>query len=86
MRARSQPTLARQDGRFLMAAERYDELHASGGGDTRGLRLARVHPAFRVIAVGVPVPPFAGSPLEPGAGSAGSPQTESLHSCADGKP
>ena len=28
-------------------------------------QLVRVHPAFRVIAIGVPVPPFSGNPLDP---------------------
>ena len=28
-------------------------------------RVVRVHPNFRVIALGVPVPPFPGNPLDP---------------------
>jgi von Willebrand factor A domain-containing protein 8 len=31
----------------------------------RTSQLVRVHPAFRVIAIGLPVPPFAGNPLDP---------------------
>src|SRR5690554_4459915 len=28
-------------------------------------RIVRVHPQFRVIAIGIPVPPFPGNPLDP---------------------
>ncbi|KAL5256307.1 hypothetical protein ACHWQZ_G011506 [Mnemiopsis leidyi] len=48
-----------EDGRFLVAHQRYDSLlHPSTD-------LVRVHPDFWVIALGVPVPPYRGYPLDP---------------------
>ena len=70
--------MALEDGRFLVAPKRFDDLIArarrdgdggNGGGDGASAlssgRLIRVSPRFRVIAVGVPAPPFPGNPLDP---------------------
>jgi hypothetical protein len=54
--------MALEDGRFLMAASRYDSLSEA---ERAAARVVRVHPDFRVIALGVPVPPFPGNPLDP---------------------
>jgi MoxR-like ATPase len=62
-----------EDGRFLVAPKRYDELIRKGTlslnlkSNQKDLtsRLVRVHEKFRVIAVGVPSPPFPGNPLDP---------------------
>ena len=54
--------MALEDGRFLMAADRYDSLSET---ERQAARVVRVHPNFRVIALGVPVPPFPGNPLDP---------------------
>ena len=58
------------DGGFLIAPQRYAELVAGkGGGDDSEAaaadlsKLVPVHPDFRVIALGVPVPRFPGFPL-----------------------
>lgn len=54
------------DGRFLMAADRYDELletHTQKEMDA--LKLVRVNQDFRVIALGLPVPRYQGNPLDP---------------------
>ncbi|EQC29690.1 hypothetical protein SDRG_12690 [Saprolegnia diclina VS20] len=59
--------MALEDGRFLMKAESYDALLA-GGHTAEALaaqNLVRVDPAFRVIALGLPVPPFPGRTLDP---------------------
>ena len=55
------------DGRFLMKAESYDALMAEGytQNEMHMRRLVRVHPEFRVIALGLPVPPFPGRTLDP---------------------
>ena len=50
--------MALSDGRFL--TDRADAVNASVDGS-----LVQVHPDFRVIALGVPVPRFAGFPLDP---------------------
>jgi hypothetical protein len=55
-----------EDGRLLLAAERYDELleqYSVAELDQR--RLVRVSPDFRVIALGLPVPIFPGRSLDP---------------------
>jgi MoxR-like ATPase len=55
-----------EDGRLLLAAERYDELleqYTAEELDVR--RLVRVSPYFRVIALGLPVPIFPGRSLDP---------------------
>ena len=55
-----------EDGRFLVAPKRYDELvNKEGRSGLEDLALVRVHEKFRVIAVGVPSPPFPGNPLDP---------------------
>eukprot|EP00754_Rhynchopus_humris_P051984 Rhum_TRINITY_DN9858_c0_g2::Rhum_TRINITY_DN9858_c0_g2_i1::g.35676::m.35676 len=55
------------DGRFLASPARFDELAAQLGSaaacTARGL--VRVSERFRVVALGVPVPAFPGSPLDP---------------------
>ena len=54
------------DGRFLMAAERYDRLlEEHSAGELDALRLVRVSPDFRVVALGLPVPRYQGNPLDP---------------------
>jgi MoxR-like ATPase len=59
--------MALEDGRFLVSAARYDELAAQPEGEAhiRAASLVRVHPNFRVIALGLPVPKFYGFPLDP---------------------
>jgi hypothetical protein len=55
-----------EDGRFLVAPDRYDALKKElSQEELDRLSLVRVHEKFRVIAVGVPVPPFPGNPLDP---------------------
>lgn len=56
-----------EDGRFLVAPRRFDQLLTSNTREhlTETMRLVRVHESFRVIALGVPVPPFPGNPLDP---------------------
>ena len=49
------------DGRFLVDPKRFDTL----GLGLEESQLVRVHPDFRVIALGVPVPRFTGFPLDP---------------------
>ena len=49
-----------------MEAGRYDQLRRTRPQhELDALRLVRVHPAFRVIAITVPVPPYVGNPLDP---------------------
>ncbi|XP_061547312.1 von Willebrand factor A domain-containing protein 8 isoform X2 [Phycodurus eques] len=55
-----------EDGRFLMAAERYDKLlqeHTKEELDD--WKIIRVSEDFRVIALGLPVPKYKGNPLDP---------------------
>ncbi|KAK2514328.1 Vwa8 [Columba guinea] len=55
-----------EDGRFLMSAERYDKLlqdHTKSELDA--WKIVRVSEDFRVIALGLPVPKYAGNPLDP---------------------
>ncbi|KAF4526554.1 hypothetical protein B566_EDAN009125 [Ephemera danica] len=55
-----------EDGRFLMAAARYDKLleeHSKEELDR--WKLVRVDEDFRVIALGIPVPRYIGNPLDP---------------------
>eukprot|EP01060_Flectonema_neradi_P029995 TRINITY_DN4267_c0_g1_i1.p1 TRINITY_DN4267_c0_g1~~TRINITY_DN4267_c0_g1_i1.p1 ORF type:complete len:1813 (+),score=366.76 TRINITY_DN4267_c0_g1_i1:45-5441(+) len=57
-----------EDGRMLIAPQRFDSLVASGKHTKEELQkrgIVRVHPNFRVFALGVPCPPYAGSPLDP---------------------
>lgn len=54
------------DGRFLMAADRYDRLLSDHSQEELdALRLVRVSKDFRVIALGLPVPRYQGNPLDP---------------------
>ncbi|KAH9163007.1 hypothetical protein LEN26_000697 [Aphanomyces euteiches] len=59
--------MALEDGRYLMKASSFDALLSKGysEADLEAQNLLRVHPAFRVIALGVPVPPFPGRTLDP---------------------
>ena len=51
--------MALEDGSFLVAPQRYDELRRTHSDEElRALQLLRVHPRFRVIALGQPVPLF----------------------------
>ncbi|XP_071482388.1 von Willebrand factor A domain-containing protein 8-like [Diadema antillarum] len=55
-----------EDGRFLVASERYDKLlkdHTKEELDR--WKLVRVNEDFRVIALGLPVPKYRGNPLDP---------------------
>ncbi|KAM6986427.1 von Willebrand factor A domain-containing protein 8 [Aplochiton taeniatus] len=55
-----------EDGRFLMAAERYDKLlqdHTQE--ELNAWKIVRVSEDFRVIALGLPVPKYKGNPLDP---------------------
>ena len=54
--------IALEDGRFLLPQERYDQMTPQ---QRKESNLVPVHPNFRVIALGVPVPPFPGNPLDP---------------------
>lgn len=54
------------DGRFLVAAERYDKLlEEHSKEELDALKLVRVSEFFRVIALGLPVPHYQGNPLDP---------------------
>ncbi|KAJ9470157.1 hypothetical protein DIPPA_32734 [Diplonema papillatum] len=57
-----------EDGRFLMAPQRFDALVADGSHTKQDLEakgILRVHEDFRVFALGVPCPPYFGQPLDP---------------------
>eukprot|EP01135_Chromosphaera_perkinsii_P009987 Nk52_evm22s1992 gene=Nk52_evmTU22s1992 len=55
-----------EDGRFLMAPAKFDTLLKDHSRDElNAMNLVRVHEDFRVIALGLPVPHFAGNPLDP---------------------
>lgn len=57
--------IALDDGRFLMSARRYDELASSSSSNDVDLgMIVPVSRNFRVIALGLQVPKFAGFPLE----------------------
>eukprot|EP01060_Flectonema_neradi_P011084 TRINITY_DN1814_c0_g1_i5.p1 TRINITY_DN1814_c0_g1~~TRINITY_DN1814_c0_g1_i5.p1 ORF type:complete len:1845 (+),score=374.06 TRINITY_DN1814_c0_g1_i5:658-6192(+) len=54
------------DGRYLMSPQRYDQLKKQYSVKSLTEKgLVRVSEHFRVIALGLPVPPFPGSPLDP---------------------
>ncbi|OQS05394.1 hypothetical protein THRCLA_02460 [Thraustotheca clavata] len=59
--------MALEDGRFLMKAESFDALLNSGHTleSLAAQNLVRVHQDFRVIALGLPVPPYPGRSLDP---------------------
>ncbi|KAK3261757.1 hypothetical protein CYMTET_29350, partial [Cymbomonas tetramitiformis] len=51
--------MALEDGRFLLSGSRYDALLSTRPSqELADLGLVRVHPDFRVVALGVPVPPY----------------------------
>jgi len=52
-----------EDGRFLMKGETIQKLHSNEVGESA--RLIPVHPSFRVVALGLPVPPYHGRVLDP---------------------
>jgi hypothetical protein len=57
-----------EDGRHLVNPHFYDSLISSSEHTEESLaslKLVRVHPNFRVIALGLPVPPYRGNPLDP---------------------
>lgn len=54
------------DGRFIVSHERYDQLAAEHSTDDLNLwKLLRASEKFRVIAIGLPVPPYHGNTLDP---------------------
>ena len=55
------------DGTFLTSPSRFQSLIDKGvtEEELRSKHLVPVHPDFRVIALGVPVPPYKGKPLDP---------------------
>ncbi len=55
------------DGRHLIPAEKLEAFQREEGQNKQGnaSRFIPVHPNFRVIATGVPVPPYRGYPLDP---------------------
>lgn len=58
--------MALEDGRFLVAPARYDKLaRTHTHQELAALNLVRVHPDFRVFALGLPVPPLPGNTLDP---------------------
>lgn len=58
--------MALEDGRFLMNAKRYDKLlETHTEAEMHRLGLIRVDPNFRVISLSLPVPRYAGNPLDP---------------------
>lgn len=58
--------MALEDGRFLVSPTRYDKLLKEHCQDTLdNWKLTRVSDQFRVIALGLPVPPYHGNPLDP---------------------
>ena len=58
--------MALEDGRFIVSASRYNELKARHGEDVvQSWHLIPAHPDFFVIAIGLPVPPYFGNPLDP---------------------
>eukprot|EP00301_Raphidiophrys_heterophryoidea_P006912 c12743_g1_i1.p1 GENE.c12743_g1_i1~~c12743_g1_i1.p1 ORF type:complete len:1447 (+),score=378.72 c12743_g1_i1:119-4342(+) len=60
--------MALEDNSFLMAPNRFDQLLAQGDltqETSLSKKLLRVSPQFLVIAIGLPVPPYIGMPLDP---------------------
>ncbi|KAJ3368340.1 von Willebrand factor A domain-containing protein 8 [Allomyces arbusculus] len=60
--------MALEDGRFLVSPKRYQALLSDSSADAAALadrKLVPVDPKFFVIAIGLPVPPFTGYPLDP---------------------
>lgn len=55
-----------EDGRFLVNHTRFQQLtKESSVEQLTAQKLQPVHPDFLVIAIGIPVPPFPGNPLDP---------------------
>lgn len=55
-----------EDGRFLISSQKYDELLMKYTvNDLNKMGLIRVSNDFRVIALGLPIPKYIGSPLDP---------------------
>ncbi|XP_067943521.1 von Willebrand factor A domain-containing protein 8-like [Watersipora subatra] len=55
-----------EDGRFLMKASTYDKLLDSHSKEEMNdWKIVRVSEAFRVIALGLPIPRYTGNPLDP---------------------
>jgi hypothetical protein len=55
-----------ESGGSIIAASRFDALLKSHSRDeVSALQLRRCHEQFRIVAVGAPVPPFIGNPLDP---------------------
>eukprot|EP01060_Flectonema_neradi_P023062 TRINITY_DN3129_c0_g2_i1.p1 TRINITY_DN3129_c0_g2~~TRINITY_DN3129_c0_g2_i1.p1 ORF type:complete len:1879 (+),score=356.83 TRINITY_DN3129_c0_g2_i1:191-5827(+) len=58
--------MALEDGRFLTSPDRYDELlQTHTEEELTKIGLVKVSREFRVIALGLPVPRYAGTPLDP---------------------
>ena len=59
--------MALEDGGFLMHPDRVDALRRDGMSDAElaSRRLLRVSPDFMVVALGLPVPRFPGTPMDP---------------------
>jgi hypothetical protein len=58
--------MALEDGRFIVSSDRYKELlNLHGKQQINKWNLIRAHPDFLVIAIGLPVPPYYGNPLDP---------------------
>ena len=64
-----------EDGRFLTSTSRFDQLmgdeknaarvQRQQNGEYNDVALVRVHPSFRVLALGLPVPRYEGNTLDP---------------------
>lgn len=55
-----------EDGRMLISSQRYNELLVDYTEEQLSkMKIFKVHPNFRVIAIGLPIPPFQGTPLDP---------------------
>lgn len=55
-----------EGGGSLISAERYDSLLSQHSrAELDALQLRRCHERFRIVAIGAPVPPFIGQPLDP---------------------
>ena len=60
--------MALEDGRTIVSATTWDKMIADHGlseADLTARGLCRAHPNFMAVAIGLPVPPFAGRPLDP---------------------
>eukprot|EP01012_Entosiphon_sulcatum_P065880 TRINITY_DN94903_c0_g1_i1.p1 TRINITY_DN94903_c0_g1~~TRINITY_DN94903_c0_g1_i1.p1 ORF type:complete len:229 (-),score=45.14 TRINITY_DN94903_c0_g1_i1:9-674(-) len=58
--------MALEDGHFLVHPKRFETLLSQLSlEDLASQKLLKVHPNFRVIAIGLPVPPYRGNPLDP---------------------